>query len=170
MRIILDDLLKAGIIRPSKLPYASPIILVQKKNGELRLCVDFRELNKITVKDNFPTPLIDDHLDQLKDRRYFSSLDLKNGFYHVKMSECSVKYISFVTPLGQYEFMRMPFGLTNAPRVFQRFINSVFEKLIRNNKVLLYIDDLLIATNDISKHLKRSFRDSEKTRAAVQAG
>lgn len=81
-------------------------------------CVDFRELNKITVKDNFPTPLIDDHIDRLKDKKIFSSLDLKNGFYYVKMSEYSIKYTAFVTPIGQFEFLRMPFGLTNAPRVF----------------------------------------------------
>lgn len=117
LQVILDDLLEAGTIRPSNSPYASPIVLVRKKTGELRLCVDFRELNKITVKDNFPTPLIDDHIDRLKDKKYFSSLDLKNGFYYVKMSECSIKYTLFVTPIGQFEFLRMPFGLTNAPRV-----------------------------------------------------
>jgi Reverse transcriptase (RNA-dependent DNA polymerase). len=100
---------------------------VRKKNNEIRLCVDYRELNKVTVKDNFPAPLIDDHLDRLKNKKYFTSLDLKNGFYHVKMSECSIKYTSFVTPFGQFEFQRMPFGLTNAPRVFQRFVNAVLK-------------------------------------------
>ncbi|XP_015437583.1 PREDICTED: uncharacterized protein LOC107192764 [Dufourea novaeangliae] len=130
LRKILDDLCEQKIIRPSNSPYASPIVLVRKKNGELRLCIDYRELNKITIKDNFPAPFIDDCLDQLRGRKYFSKLDLKNGFHHVKVSESCIKYTSFVTPLGQFEYLRMPFGLTNAPRVFQRYINSIFSDLV----------------------------------------
>jgi len=95
---ILDDLLKENIIRPSNSPYASPIVLVHKKNGELRLCIDYRELNKITIKDNFPTPLIEDQLDRLRDKQYFTSLDLRNGFHHVKVAESSIKYTAFITP------------------------------------------------------------------------
>ena len=92
VQVILDDLLEKGVIRPSSSPYASAIVLTHKKNGEIRLCVDYRELNKITVKDNYPTPLIEDNIDQLKDKKYFSGLDLRDGFYHVKMAESSVKY------------------------------------------------------------------------------
>lgn len=128
-------------------------MLVRKKEGESRLCVDYRELNKITVKDNFPTPLIDDHLDRLRGKSYFSSLDLRNGFHHVKVADGSVKYTSFVTPLGQFEFLKMPFGLTNAPRVFQRYIN-IFRDLIRENKILVYLDDILIATENVGEHLE----------------
>ncbi|CAK9800876.1 Transposon Ty3-I Gag-Pol polyprotein [Anthophora plagiata] len=153
LRSILDELLKDGIIRPSNSPYASPIVLVRKKTGELRLCVDYRELNKITIKDNFPSPLIDDHLDQLRDKKFFSKLDLRNGFYHVKMADKSIKYTSFVTPLGQFEYLRMPFGLTNAPRVFQRFLSTIFQDLVRKNKILLYLDDILVATKSIEQHL-----------------
>lgn len=75
-------------------------MLVRKKDGNLRLCVDYRELNKITIKDNFPTPLIDDHLDRLKGKRIYSCLDLKNGFHHVKIAESSIKYTAFITPMG----------------------------------------------------------------------
>lgn len=128
-------------------------VLVRKKTGELRLCIDFRELNKITIKD-FPTQLIDDNLDRSHNKRYFTILDFKDGFYHVKMAESSVKYTSFVTPLGQNEFLRMPFGLTNAPRVFQRYINEAFTDLIRENKVLLHLDDILIATETVEEHLE----------------
>jgi len=128
-------------------------VLVRKKTGKLRLCVDFREINKITVRDNFPTELIDDNIDHLKDKKYFSLLDLKDGFHHIKMSAASVKYTSFVTPLGQYEYLQMPFGLTNAPRVFQRFIHTIFDTLIREHKLLVYLDDILIATKDIDEHL-----------------
>ena len=99
----MHELIEKGIIRPGDSPYASPIVLVRKKTGELRLCIDFRELNKITIENHFPTPLINDHLDRLKGEKFFSSLDLKNEFHHIKMSESSIKYTSFVTPLGQYE-------------------------------------------------------------------
>ncbi|XP_076288208.1 uncharacterized protein LOC143212853 [Lasioglossum baleicum] len=153
VRIILDDLLREGTIRPSNSPYASPIVLVRKKNGEIRLCVDYRELNKHTIRDNFPVPLIDDCLDQLRDKKYFTKLDLKNGFHHVKVTESSVKYTSFITPLGQYEYLKMPFGLTNAPRIFQRFLDEIFSDLLRQNKLLLYLDDFLVATETIDEHL-----------------
>lgn len=153
LRVILDDLLNRNIIRPSNSPYASPIVLTQKKSGETRLCVDYRELNKITVRDNFPTDLIDDNIDQLKDKSFFTSLDLKDGFFHVKIAESSVKYTSFVTPLGQYEYLRCPFGLTNAPKVFSRFIHEVFGQLLREKKLLVFFDDLFIATKDLPEHL-----------------
>lgn len=154
LRTILEKLKSDGVIRPSDSEYASPIVLVRKINGETRLCVDYREINKITVRENFPTPLIEDHLDRLRDKRFFSKLDLKSGFHHVKVSDSSIKYTSFVTPLGQYEYLRMPFGLTNAPRVFQRFTNKIFRPLIEQNKILLYLDDILIATEDIDEHLR----------------
>ncbi|XP_039313505.1 uncharacterized protein LOC120359576 [Solenopsis invicta] len=154
LRQILDKLLQEKIIRPSNSPYAFPIVLVRKKDGESRLCVDYRELNRITVKDNFPTPLIDDHLDSLRGKSYFSRFDLRNGFHHVKVADGSVKYTSFVTPLGQFEFLKTPFGLMNAPRVFQRYINGIFCDLIRDNKILIYLDDILIATENVDEHLE----------------
>lgn len=150
---ILDDLLRRGIIRPSESPYSSPIVLVRKKNGETRLCVDYRELNKITVRDNFPGPLIDDNIDRLKNKRYYTTLDLKDGYYNVRMAEQSIKYTSFITPLGQYEFLFCPFGLTNAPRVFARFVQKIFRDLIRVEKILVYFDDFLIATETLDEHL-----------------
>lgn len=92
-----------GIIRESTSEYASPIVLLErKKNGEIRKCVDYRALNKITTRDNFPLPLIEDQLNLLSGKKYFTSPDLKNGFFHVKMDKDSIKYTSFVTPLGQY--------------------------------------------------------------------
>lgn len=154
MRVVLYQLLKDGIIRPSNSPYASPIVLIPKKNGEVRLCIDYRKVNEITIRDNLPTPVIDDHLDRLRDKCYFSCLDLTNGFYHVNMAESSIKFTSFVTPLGQFEYLLMPFGLTNAPRVFQRFVNGIFAELIQQDKILLYLDDILVATRDIREHLE----------------
>lgn len=153
LREILNDLCVKNVIRPSSSPYASPIVLVRKKNGEIRLCIDYRELNKITVKENFPTPNIDDCIDQLRKKKYYTKLDLKSGFHHVKVAESSIKFTSFVTPLGQFEYLRMPFGLTNAPRVFQRFVDSIFRDLIDKNQIITYLDDILIATEAIDEHL-----------------
>lgn len=154
LRNIIDELLSENIIRPSNSPYSSPIVLVKKKNKCFRLCVDYRELNKITVKDNFPAPLIDDQLDRLKGKKIFTSLDLKNGFHHVRMNEASIPYTSFVTPIGQFEYLRMPFGLSNSPRVFNRYIQFIFHDLICRGELLVYLDDMLIATQTVPEHFK----------------
>lgn len=107
LNVILDNLIKEKIIRESASPYVIPIVLVRKKSGDLRLCIDYRELNKITNRDNFPPPMIEDYLDQLKGKKVYNCLDLKNGFHHIKMAESSIKYTSFVTPMGQYEYLRI---------------------------------------------------------------
>jgi hypothetical protein len=122
LRVIFNKLLFEGVIRPSNSPYSSPIVLVKKKSSDYKLCIDCRELNNITVGDNFLTPLIDDQLDQLREKKIFTSLDLKNGFHHVRICKKCLPYTSFITPIGQYEYVKMPFGLTNSFRVFNRFI------------------------------------------------
>lgn len=150
---IISGLLDDGVIRPSDSPYASPIVLVKKKNGETRLCVDYRSLNKLTVRDNFPIPLIEDCLEYLDGKRWFTVLDLKSGFHQVQVSPESIKLTSFVTPTGQYEYVRMPFGLKNAPAVFQRFITAIFRDFLIKNEIVIYLDDILLATPDESSHL-----------------
>jgi len=144
----LKTWLNDGIIRPSNSEYASPIVLVKKKNGDTRICIDYRKLNKKVIKDRYPLPLIEDQLDRLQDAKIFSTLDLKNGFFHVKVDEESRKYTSFVVPTGQYEFMRMPFGLCNSPAIFQKYINAIFKDLIYKGIVLTYMDDLVIPSQD----------------------
>lgn len=126
--------------------------MTKKKNGETRICIDFRTLNKITVRDNFPLPLIEDQLDLLAGKKYFTTLDLKDGFFHIQMHEDSIKYTSFVTPLGQYEYIKMPFGLKGAPLKFQRYVTQIFKDQIDAGEILVYLDDFLIATETIEHH------------------
>ena len=110
-------------------------------------------MNKITVKDNFPSQLIDDNIDRLRNKKFFTTLDLKDGYYNVKMAQDSIKYTSFVTPLGQFEFLYCPFGLTNAPKVFHRFVQKVFAVAIKEGKMMPFFDDFFIGTETLDEHL-----------------
>lgn len=139
---IIFDLLSKGIIKESRSEFCSQIMLVKKKNNSYRMCTDLRELNKRVVKERFPIPHIDDLLDNLKCKKYFTKLELKNAFFHVKVSDQSSKYLSFSTFLDQYEYVRLPFGYCNSPSAFMRFINLVFRELIMQGKFLVYLDDL----------------------------
>ncbi|GFV89508.1 hypothetical protein TNCV_4153231 [Trichonephila clavipes] len=111
---LIQEWLNANIIKPSCSDYAAPIVLCKKKNGEHRLCVDYRNLNRKMIQDKFPLPLIEEVLDKLENSKVYTSLDLKNGFFHVPMDPNSAKYTSFVTHEGQYEFLHVPFGLSNS--------------------------------------------------------
>lgn len=144
----ISEWMRDNIIQPSLSEYASPIVLVKKRDNSVRLCVDYRLLNKKIVKDRYPLPIIEDQLDLLQNARLFSTLDLRNGFFHVRIDERSRKYTAFIVPDGHYEFLRVPFGLCNSPAVFQRFINIVFRDLIRAKVVLTYMDDLIVPSTD----------------------
>lgn len=116
--------------------------------------VDYRTLNKMILRDNHPLPLIEDQLVILANKKYFSKLDLRNGFFHIDMASESVKYIAFVTPLGHFEFLKMPFGLKVGPSRFQRFISDVFKDLIEAGDVAIYLDDILVVSETLEYHLK----------------
>lgn len=164
VKIIVGELLENNIIRESKSPYSSPIILVKKKNGEDRMCVDFRELNSNTVRDHYPLPLIADQIDQLADGFYFSTLDMAAGFHQIPIIESSIEKTAFITPDGLYEYTTMPFGLSNAPAVYQRCINKALTGLL-GNIVQVYIDDVLCKSTTFSEglqNLERIFSALEK--------
>lgn len=150
----IKELLDSNIIRESSSPYASPILLVKKKDGSDRMCVDYRELNSNTVHDNYPLPLISDQIDKLSGAQYFSIIDMASGFHQLPVNEKSIKFTAFVTPNGQYEYLTMPFGLRNAPQVFQRAINSALRPL-NDPKILVYMDDVLAASETIDEGLNR---------------
>ena len=154
VRALLKDMQDAGTIRESHSPYASPIVLVRKKDGSLRLCIDYRTLNKRTVKDNFPLPRIDDTLDALYGAKWFSSLDLKSGYWQIEMAEADKPKTAFTTPLGFYECNRMPFGLTNAPATFQRLMERCLGDL-NLKQCLVYLDDIIVYSATFEEHLTR---------------
>lgn len=100
-------------------------------------------------------PLIEDQIDKLKDARVFSTLDLKNGFFHIEVDEESRKYTAFVTHEGQYQFLKAPFGLSNSPPVFQRYINQIFRSLVNTGIMTLYLDDVIILATDFEQAINR---------------
>lgn len=153
IREMVSELLENKIIRESNSAYASPALLVNKKNGEKRLCIDYRALNKITDKDKYPMPRIEDLIDRLQGCKYFTSLDLKSGYYQIKMNDESIHKTAFITEEGHYEFLRLPFGLANAPSCFQQMMNKVIGNL-RFDKVIIYLDDILIISETIEENLE----------------
>jgi len=150
----MDSLLQSGCIEPSVSPYSSPLVLVRKKSGGLRVCVDYRALNRDTVPDRYPLPRIDELMDMVgrQHAKVFSSLDLMKDYHQVKMDDSSKPKTVFVCHLGLYQYRRMPFGLTNAPATFQRLMGKLF-----NGKdfdfVFVYLDDILVASQTVKEHL-----------------
>ena len=115
----LRSMQEQGVIQPSSSPWASPVVLVRKKDGSLRFCIDYRDLNSVTKSDTFPLPRVDDMLDELGRSKFFSTLDLAAGYWQVQVHPDSCEKTAFITHQGLYEFSVMPFGLKNAPAVFQ---------------------------------------------------
>ncbi|GFX53263.1 retrovirus-related Pol polyprotein from transposon 297 [Trichonephila clavipes] len=150
----VDEWVKNGIVEPCSSPYTSQVVVVKKKDGKSRVCIDYRRLNRKLIKDNYPLPLIDDILDCLQNAKIFTTLDLKNGFFHVAVNERSRKFTSFVTHNGQYQFRRMPFGLSTCPSTFMRYINAIFRHLISKSIVLPYMDDVVIPAANESQALE----------------
>lgn len=151
----VNQWLKDGIVRPSHSDFASQVLLTPKKDGTKRLCVDYRLLNKNIIRDRYPLPLIEDQLDKLQKGKIFSTLDFTNGYFHVSVKEESRKYTAFVTQTGQYEFLRVPFGLCISPAVFQRYINIVFQPLIVQGIILIYMDDIVVIAEDENQAVER---------------
>lgn len=142
---MIQDYLGRGLVRPSQSPWASPMVIVPKRDGTLRFCVDFRGFNSVTRKDSFPLPNIDNTLLMLGARKFFTTLDFMSGYWQIRMADNSVEKTAFATEFGLHEFIVMPFGLSNAVATFQRFMSRLFEGLI-NDFVFVYIDDILIAS------------------------
>ena len=141
-----------GYIRPSKSRYSSPFFFVGKKDGKLRPVVDYRRLNSITVPDRYPLPLIQELVDKVSKAKIFSKVDVRAGYNNIRIKEGDQSKAAFKTNIGLYEPVVMPFGLRNAPAVFQRMVNVQFADILAQEGVVNYMDDFLIATQDLQRH------------------
>ena len=135
-------MLTGGQIEASDSPWSSPVVLVTKKDGGTRFCVDYRQLNDATTKDAYPLPQIDDTLDMLAGKQWFSTLDLASGYWQVSLSQEARVKTAFATHSGLFRFRVMPFGLCNAPATFERLMDRVLQGL-RWSRCLVYLDDII---------------------------
>ena len=150
---MVQKMMAQGVIQNSNSPWASPVVLIKKKDGSHRFCVDYRRLNTITKMDVFPLPRVDDTLDMLSQTRYFSTLDLAAGYWQVKMDKDSHEKTAFNTCSGYYEFCVMPFGLCNGPSTFQRLMESVLMDLSQSS-CMVYLDDVMVIGRNFTEHLE----------------
>jgi hypothetical protein len=156
----LKDLLKLGLIRPSASPWGAPVLFVRKKPdpgstkpGALRMCIDYRMLNKYTVRDSTSLPRIDECLEKLGGARFFSKLDLKSGYFQIRIQESDIPKTAFNTRYGQFSWLVLPMGLRNSPPLFQTLMNRVLSDCI-DKTALVYLDDILIYSKTLEDHKK----------------
>lgn len=149
----LDYLYSHGFARDSISEYAAPVTLAKKADGTWRFCVDYRKLNSITKEAKYPLPRIEDCLDKLGKAKYFSKLDLRSGYWQVKIAEKDIEKTAFRTQNGHHEWIVMPFGLQGAPSCFQRMMNHYLRHYI-GKFIIVYLDDILVYSNTAEEHLE----------------
>ena len=150
---LIQDMLARNVIQPSTSPWASPVVIVRKKDGSARFSVDYRRLNAVTRKDAYPLPRIDDTLDTLSGSQWFSTLDLLSGYWQVEVAEGDREKTAFATQSGLFEFKVMPFGLCNAPATFQRLMDLVLVG-VQWSHYLVYLDDIIVVGRSFHDHLQ----------------
>ena len=159
----IETMLEQDIIRPSSSPYCSPITVVAKPDGSIRLCIDFKKLNSVTIFDNEPIPQMDEMVTRITKAKYFTKLDLTKGYWQIPLKENCKQYTAFQTSLGLMEFNYLPFGLSTAAPTFQRAMNRVLGHL---KFVASYFDDVLIFSETWTDHLKHIRETLETLRKA----
>src|ERR1041385_816220 len=157
-------MLQKGLIRPSASPWGSPVLFVDKRDNTIRMCVDYHKLNEVTIKNKYPLPRIEDLFDQLNGARVFSKIDLRTGYYQLKIKKEDIPKPSFTTRYGLYEFTVMSFGLTNAPAYFMGIMNKVFMDFL-DKFVVVFIDDILIYSKSEEEHKEHLRTVLERLRA-----
>ncbi|KAL0385853.1 UNVERIFIED_CONTAM: RNA-directed DNA polymerase [Sesamum radiatum] len=153
LRKQLKDMLGSGIIKPAKSPYGASVLFQKKADGSLRMCCDYRALNKITVKNKYPIPLVADCFDRLSQAKYFTKIDLRSGYWQVRIKEGDETKTTAVTRYGAFEFLVMPFGLMNAPATFCTLMNQVLHGFL-DEFVVVYLDDIVIYSRTLAEHVE----------------
>ena len=153
LREYLDRMIAQGKIQPSKSPAGAPILFVPKPNGKLRLCMDYRALNDVTIKNRCPLPLMNELRDRVAGAKIFTKLDLRDGYYLIRIMEGDEWKTAFRTRYGHFEYTVMPFGLANAPATFQNMMNEVLREFL-DQGVVVYIDDVLIYSKNLEEHIQ----------------
>nr|GEX75652.1 uncharacterized protein [Tanacetum cinerariifolium] len=151
LRNQLKELMDVGYIRPLKDSYGAPVLFQRKKDGSLRMCIEYRALNKVTINNNYPISIIANLFDQLGKARYFTKLDLRPGYYQVRITEGDEAKTTCVTRYGSYEFLVMPFGLTNAPATFCTLMNKLYH-LFLDKFIVVYLDDIVVYIHTLEEH------------------
>jgi hypothetical protein len=168
---MLDKMQRHRVIEESESPWSSPVVLVRKKNGELRFCVDYRKLNDITKKDCFPLPRIDETLDTLAGAKWYSTFDLKSDYWQVDVHPDDKDKTAFSTGQGLWHFTVMPFGFCNAPATFERLMETVLRGLTYD-ACLVYLDDVIIIGRTFQEHLnlQKVFQRFREVRLKLNQG
>ena len=161
----IEDMEKQGIVEPSTSPCRAPVVLVRKKDGSTRFCMDYRRLNDVTRKDSFPLPRIDVTLDALNGATWFSTLDLKSGYWQVELEAGAKEKTAFSAGKGLWQFKVMPFGLCNAPVTFERLMEAVLSGLPWET-CLVYLDDIIVHAASFEDHIENLCRVLERLRQA----
>ena len=150
----LEKLLKAGFIEPvDQATWLSPIVVVPKKNGKLRICVDFRRLNAATKKDPYPLPFTDEVLDIVIGYAAYSFIDCFSGYHQIHIHADDGYKTAFITEWSAYVWVVMPFGLKNAPPTYQRIVNQIFKDYL-NDFMKLFLDNFSVYS-DVATHLPK---------------
>ena len=161
----VQEMLEQDIIEPSASPWSSPIVLVGKKDGTTRFCVDYRKLNSVTHKDSYPLPRVDDTIEALSGATFFSTLDLKSGYWQVPLDDDAREKTAFSTGSGLWQFKVMPFGLCNAPATFERLMEQVLTGLPMS-VALVYLDDIIVPGCSFSHQIGNLRQVFERLRKA----
>lgn len=154
IRSNVEMLLRHGLIRPSNSPHSSPIVIVPKPNGEMRMCIDFRRLNANTKKDAYPMPLIEDCLAMCTDATWLTIIDVQDAYYHILMDEDSKQCTAFVTADGLFEWNVMAFGLCNAPATFQRHVDTILREFIGKTCAAFFDDIVVFTKGTLEQHIE----------------
>ncbi len=167
LRKDVEMMRELGVIEPSMSEWCSPVVIVPKKDGSLRVCIDFRKLNAQSQFDEYPMPRVDDLLERIGRAKYITTLDLCKGYWQVPLEPTSRPYTTFRTPIGLYQFTVLPFGLHGAPATFQRLMDKVLQGCEEWSAA--YLDDVVIHSNSWQEHLRHLKQTLEKLRSFTSA-